>query len=255
MKLVLTAMLAALLLGATGTAFGYPALIGPTGLAATPTANSASSGSLLVAGTFYNTEDSDLAMDNSLAARAVFGLLLSLEVGAAFWRAGIDGADVDTASANAKIALPISLIGGKTALGAVLASTNPPIGPDVTTTYIYVANTRSLLGIPGGAQVFSLTLGANWTQFEDGASVDDIRGFAGFEFAILDRLSLAAEYQSESGDLGDADPLTSVVGRMVLNDNFYLEAGVTNADPLSGCFTATSEHNLFASLIYGWGKK
>jgi len=254
MKLVFTTVLAALLLGAACTAYGYPSLIGPTGLAATPTADSVSSGSLLAAATFYNTEDSDLAMDNALAVRAVFGLLLSLEVGAAFWRTSIDGADVDTASANAKIALPISLIGGKTAVGAVLASTNPPIGPDVTTTYIYVANTRTLLGIPGGGQVFSLTLGANWTQFEDGASVDDIRGFAGLQFELMDSLSVAAEYQMESDELGDADPLTSVIARLAVNENFKLEAGVTNADPFTGSFTATNEHNLFASLIFGWGR-
>jgi len=250
-----TVMLAALLLGAAGTAFGYPSLLGPTGQAATPTADTAPFGSLQAAGTFYNTKDSDLGIDDTLTARAVFGLLPNLEVGAAFWRAKVADSDVDTISANAKIKLPLSLIGGSTAVGAILAKTNEPIGPDVTTTYFYAANTRGLLGIPGGIQTLKLTLGANWTKIEDGASADGLRAFAGLELDLMDTLGVAAEYQMKKSSLGDADPLSSVVARLDVNENFILEAGVTNTDPFTGGFSATDEHNLFASVIFGWGGK
>lgn len=253
MRLFFTALLAGLLLGATGTAFGYPSLIGPTGLTVVPTADAAPLGGLQVAATMYTTEDDALTLDNTLIARATFGVFPMLEVGAAFWRTDFAGDDLDTISANAKFVLPIGLIGGDTALGAILARTNVPIGSDITTTYLYVANSRGIFGIPGGIQTLQFTIGANWTQFENGVSVDGLRGFAGLELALMDTLSVAAEYQTESDDLGDADPLTSLVARLAISDNFILEAGVTNANPIFAGFNATDEHNLYASIIFGWG--
>jgi len=253
MRLLLITMLAVALLAAAGTAYGYPSLLGPTGEVVVPTANVANFGTFHLAGTFYNTEDDTIVLDNTQIARGTFGLLPLLEVGAAFWRADLDGARIDTISANAKLKLPISLIGGTTAVGAILARSDEPVGSDITTTYAYLVNTRGLLGIPGGSQPFKLTLGANWTRFEDGESVDDIRGFAALQFDVMEMLSLAAEYQMESGDLGDADPLTSVIGRLGFGGNWAVEGGVTNADPLTAGFTATDEHNLFVSLIFGWG--
>lgn len=253
MKLLITTVLAAALFAAAGIAYGYPSLLGPTGEVVVPTANVANLGSLQLAGTFYNTEDDTIVLDNTLIARGTFGLLPILEVGAAFWRADVDGESIDTISANAKFKLPLSLIGGTTAVGAILANSDEPVGGDVTTTYAYIVNTRGLLGIPGGTQPFKLTLGANWTRFEDGESVDDIRGFAALQFDFMDTLSVAAEYQMESDDLGDADPLTSVVGRLGFSENWAVEGGVTNANPFTAGFTATDEHNLFLSLIFGWG--
>ncbi|MHB0936745.1 MAG: hypothetical protein ACYC6A_10180 [Armatimonadota bacterium] len=253
MKLLLTTVLAAVLFTAAGIAYGYPSLLGPTGQVATPTADVTNLGALRLAATFYNTEDDDLALDNTLLARGTFGLLPILEVGAAIWRADIAGEDLDTISANAKLRLPISLIGGSTAVGAILAQTDVPVGDELTTTYVYIANTRGLLGIPGGSQPFKLTLGANWTQIENGVSVDDIRGFASLQFDLMDTISVAAEYQMESDELGDADPLTSLVGRLGISENFILEGGVTNANPFTAGFTAQDEHNLFVSLIFGWG--
>jgi len=253
MRLLLMAALAVVLLAAAGIAYGYPSLLGPTGQVATPTADTANLGALQLAGTFYNTEDDDLVLDNTLIARGTFGLLPILEAGAAFWRADVAGEEIDTISANAKFRLPISLIGGTTAVGAILARTDVPIGDELTTTYVYLANTRGLLGIPGGSTPFKLTLGANWTQIENGISVDDIRGFASLQFDLMETISIAAEYQMESEDLGDADPLTSIVGRVGLGENWAIEGGVTNADPFTAGFTATDEHNLFLSLIFGWG--
>lgn len=254
-KAFFTLALVAILLAAAGTAFGYPSLLGPTGLALTPTADIGRFGSLQIAATFYNTKDDIAGLDNTEMARAAFVVLPEIEVGAAFWRAKPAGGNTDTMSANAKIKLPLSLIGGNTAVGAILARTNGPVGPDETTTCAYIANTRGLLGIPGGAQTFRLTLGANWTRIEDGTSVDGIRGFAGLEFDIMDGFTVAAEYQMKKSDLGDTDPLTSVVGRLAISENLVLEAGVTNADPVTGGFTAMSEHNLFAGVILDWGGK
>lgn len=253
MKLLLTAALAAVLLAAAGIASGYPSLLGPTGEVAVPTADVADLGALQLAATFYNTEDDDLALDNTIIARATFGLLPILEVGAAFWRADIVGEELDTISANAKLKLPFSLIGGSTAVGAIVARTDALIGDELTTTYAYLVNTRGLLGIPGGSTPLKLTLGANWTRIENGDSVDDIRGFAALQFDLMDAVSIAAEYQMESEDLGDADPLTSLVGRVNLGENWAIEGGITNADPLTAGFTAADEHNLFISLIFGWG--
>ena len=246
----LTAVLAALLALACA-AYGYPTLQGPTGIVIVPTADTAGFANLQLAAAFYDSGEAGL-VENSYPVRALFGPLPGLEIGAAYWIAGFFGNDVNTWNLNAKLRSPIGLFGFATAVGAVYGQTNVPIGNDITITQVYLVGTNNLTGIliPGSLGALRLTLGANWTQFENGDSEDALRAFAGVDVQLLRRLSVAAEYQTASSSLGDVDPLTSLVARLTVSRNLTLEGGVTNADPLTGGFTTLDEQNLFFGLIY-----
>ena len=252
MKSLFTTAVAAVLLAMACAAYGFPSLHGATGIVLAPTADTAKFGSLQVAASFYQTGD-DALVDDTWIARAMFGLLPNIEVGASFWRTQSADEDVDTLIGDAKLQFPLGLLGFDSALGAKIATTDLPGGESLNVQQAYLAMTRGIFGIPGGMQTLGLTVGTNWTKLDNAASEDAFRFFAALELMLMDSLSVAAEYQTEESDLGDDDPLTSIVARLAISTTLTLEAGATNANPLTGGFTAGGDHNLFASIAFGWG--
>jgi len=96
------------------------------------------------------------------------------------------------------------------------------------------------------------TLGVNWTTVDAGDTDNSAaRAFAGVEVSLLNKLTLAAEYQTKDGDVGDEKPLTSLVARYRANPMLTVQAGVTNAG--LGGFAGSEDHHLFVGASFGFG--
>lgn len=263
------------LLAIACVANAYPMLNGPTGIVAVPTADIAGMGHLQIAADYYNSKDDSEFVGNAVPIRAVFGVLPYVEVGASYWLTDAAVDNLNSWNVNAKVKCPIGLFGFSPAAGAFYGKVNLPVPPiaftsggqalplvaitgddSLTTEQLYLAGTRNLLPAVSGIEALKLTVGANWTKFKsNGSDVDGIREFAALELALLNKLSLGAEYQTKKSDLGDADPLTSLVARYAVNPALSIEAGWTNAEAGIGGFNTSTKHRLFAGAIYNWGAK
>lgn len=260
------------LLAIAGAAYAYPTLTGPTGIVAVPTADVVGMAGVRVAADYYAIADDDLGLDDTTPLRVQAGLLKIVEVGAAFWPVSLDDSDADTWALNAKVHSPIGFFGFDLAAGAQYAVTGidtvtlpvqtgraialPIVGDDdIKTTQFYAVGTRSLIPIQGVNSISDVraSLGANWTQIDVGDETNSaVRAFTGVEVLLLNKLSVAAEYQTKDEDVGDDEPISSLVARYRVNDRLTVQAGYTNAGYNLG-LAGSDDHNFFAGASLGFG--
>lgn len=234
-----TYLLLGLVVALASVTFAYPTLTGPTGLATLPTAAVAPAGQIDLAADYYNTSKGPV--ENTFPARVTLGVVDSWEIGAAY----LFQKNANTWDLNTKFATPLNLGGFGIAVGAQYAQADLT-GPNDTISQVYVSAGRTLTTgnetVPG----IGLTLGANWTKDK---LIDNsaIRGYVGLEAALMNNLSLNAEYQTKSNKL-EGDALWSVAGRLAMSQTLGFQVGWTN-----GPFFGGADHNLFAGVDLAWG--
>lgn len=254
MRLTLT-VFTSLMLGLA--AFGYPALTGPSGLVATPTAWVTPTGGFTFAADYYFTQEAVGVVQDTIPLRVLYGIAPNTEVGIGGWISRAGGQDATALQANVKYLTPLHPLGANIAVGAIFAGSRATASPAFTdraeTWHLYLVGTHECL--PGGDGRIGVTgtLGVNWTGIEAGAfDGSGFRGTAGVKVMLPNRLTIVAEAQAARSELGDAKPLTSIALRYPITEELKGEIGYTNASFAAAGLTHAEDHNIFAGLTYRW---
>lgn len=252
-KMLILGIAAAMALAAT-SAYAYSSLAGMTGNGVLPTAAVAPAGTWNVAVDYYNSKKVDIGgatvdAKASFPIRVLYGVMDNLEVGAGYTSWKFAGQSANTWNVNAKYVLPFDgLAGFALAAGARYGSTDvKAAGKNLNITDLYLAGTRSF-DLSGFA--LDTTVGVNWEKQSDLADADGFRFFLGLGTTLVNKLSLAAEFQTKDSDL-DSKALWSVVARYPFTDMFSGEVGYSNY--FNNGFAGNGKSNFFVGVNATFG--
>jgi plastocyanin len=221
-----------------GTAVEGETLIGPTGGAFLPTSDVLDKGVADVSVDFFDTEGT-----STVPVRALLGIGYGTEIGAVYEF----NSDSNVWGANFKYVYPL-FNNQPFSLGGLYLDSRDS---DAKAWQGYLVHTHTF-SKPEASQTLRATAGANWTRVEfAGDKESKIRFFGGADLTFARGLTIGAEMQSASGDLGDAKPLSSVFARYRINDRLRAEVGYSNGSPLG--VLADEDHRIFAGLSYAFG--
>src|SRR5690606_36079851 len=125
-------------------AHAYPTLAGFTGNGVLPTGDIVPMNQVQVAVDYYNTEDNDTDLGDSIPIRILYGASPTVEVGVGYMPLEFLDEDANTWNVNARLATDLRLGGFTWGLGARYASTHVDVVDDTEQpTYLYIAGTRT----------------------------------------------------------------------------------------------------------------
>lgn len=229
-----------------GSCWAYPSLLGPTGGANLPVADTAGLGRVEVGIDYIDNSGVTLVDDqgnpwntgDSFSTRVLFGVSPDAEIGVTFNGQSVSNSSInndffdsgDDASfwgVNAKYVWPHKDTDASFGVGGVFQEYSSSESTNLTQFYavasqIIARATTSTPGIRG-------SLGANWTMDNNGDST--VRPFAVLDMAFAGGLHLSGEYQVKNYNFGDNAPISSAVARFPLDRRHTLVAdiGLTNA--------------------------
>lgn len=229
----------ALALALTSLAWAYPTMLGPTGHAFLPSADTVPDGQVQVAADIFGQEQ-----DSAYLFRATYGVNDRLEVGALYWLDEFENAW----GVNAKYRTGTHVADVPLAVGVQhlqLISWHEDI------TQVYVAGTKTLREAEGKMPAVRGTLGANYTHYKlwNGSAQIAPRLYGGVDLNFSSGLSVSGEYQTADGDFSE-NALWSWVARYPVGKALHVEAGITTADYVFGW---RDGYKLFGGLTYSFG--
>lgn len=240
-----TGMAGAVVIGkVAGPAVESETLIGPTGGAFLPTSDVLDKDVADLSAGFYDTSD-----NSTVPVRALGGIGYGTEIGGVYEANSFS----NVWGANFKYVYPL-FNNQPFSLGGLYLSADEN---QATGWQGYLVHTHTFTR-PESAQTIRATLGVNWTRVSLNRDSDcesdtqsEFRLFGGADLTLAAGLTLGAEIQSASGDLGDAMPLSSIYARYRINDRLRAEAGWTNGSPFG--VLADDDHRVFVGLSYAFG--
>jgi len=238
-----------------GSAMAYPSLMGPTGGANMPLADTVGAGKFQVAVDYVAAKD--FPFKDAIPMRVLYGVADSVELGASFVKQDTEapGISLDSWSINGKWVTPLELGDAKLAIGGIYEKTSDI---NLTMTQFYLVITKPLTTDDKAPVKVRGSVGANWTKasFDFGplGSVDanKIRPFLDLDLAFGEGYNLTAEYQFKNKWF-DIKPLSSLVLRKSINSNWAFQLGVSNA--MLGGFAAGPRYYILGGLNYTFGGK
>lgn len=255
MKKIISLGIAAGLLASACAAYAYPTVAGSTGYGTQPNAVVAPIGQWNIAGDYIGTSDD--AVGNTAKMRALYGIGNGFELGATVAYNKVAGENAWPVSVNAKYALPTSYAGFNFAAGALYSQSKknaPLITSNPKAVQINVAAGRSFT-VTEYIPAVDTTIGVNWTSADRGLPNSDtnsaLRAFLGAAVTFDNNLTVAADVQSKSEDLGDSDPLFSLVARYPFTSAISGQLGITNSDATG--LIGTGNTGLIAGLNFTFG--
>jgi hypothetical protein len=226
MKSLFSLGIVAAVLTVGSIAMAYPTLNGETGIVALPNALTANAGSVVGAA------DVLFDYDNTLKARALFGMSDRTEFGASLSTGIVDGI-----SASAKYRFTddharFNLAGG----GSLTLANHSDTAVD-----LYIVGTQAV-SVGSESHPLLLSLGLHFFNLN---SDNTLRPFIGAQLPLGHHTELGAEYQLKKGDLFK-EPLTSVVLRHSFTRIWAAQVGISNATG----FGSTADYRPFIGAQY-----
>lgn len=238
MKRIVSMGIAAALIASAGAAFAYPSLLGPTGGANLPSADTAKRGKLNVVVDHIRQDYITQApnVDPATSLRLVYGFTSDFELGATYDRqtgtnvgGNIGETDLDSWSINGKYVTPFVLGGAKWSLGASYLKYQES-NLDTNATQLFMVGNKYLYIGNGVTPTIRGGLGANWTRMSVlGVEDSAIRPTANLDFIFGKGLTFSAEYQVKNADLRDIEPMTSFSVRYPFTNNLVGQLVYTNS--------------------------
>lgn len=236
-KMALLGIAAVSLVGAAPARAGLT-MSGDCGVISVPDTNVLPPMTLSVAADYVNTEDALVPL------RLEVGVIEGLEVGVSYWWWDASGVDY-ILGGNAKYQLPLDLAEGfKVAAGGRYQRTATD-GDD--------ANGYAVYGVASYAvELEGVTLtgsaGVDWERVSNGGSESGLGFFAALDVAIglVEGLSVAGEFASENGDLGNDTAGLVVRYALPMVPGVALQAGVTDFGP-------GDDHEFFLGAQFTFG--
>jgi len=222
MKCLFTLGIIATMLTFGGVAMAYPTFNGETGMVAMPNALTADNGSFIGAADLLFSNN-----QNSLKARALYGLSDRSEVGASLASGIVDGVGITAKYRLTDDPGRFTLAGG----GSLTLADQ-----DKTALDLYLVGTQAFTVRTDSDNPLLCTFGIHFVDLDND---NTLRPFFGAQLPLSDATRLIAEYQPKGGNIFK-DPLTSVVLRHQFTSTWTCQAGLTNATGYGGTLGGTS---------------